>query len=294
MSVFKSGNSDIPSCQSACYNLFPRVSEKDGNVAYRAPSVFYSENQSRCLLYSNDLFMLAADDYRRTDKHPTPRVDTIGTGFDLMSEPFVNAEKNETFQFKLNKYYYDDFQYNFNGVECKPSIFEWVTSILASSNLYKLVQYTDRYIGTALEPGSGGGVWVNDVQRPKLPPIQMKTPPSEAEWRAQMNPDAIFFNPNLTLSDLGITKDRMDLIFTTEYGWPGRLVEPLLIYKTPDESGDTNEADDFTGEILRVNFLRRNEKLLPQFSLQRCRQKNSRRILLATLRQILSRNNRKI
>lgn len=65
-----------------------------------------------------------------------------------------------------------------------------------------------------------------------------------------INPEATFFNPDLSLADLGISKDKLHLIFTTEYGWPGRLVEPLILTKeigpgTQQQIADGVEARDF-------------------------------------------------
>lgn len=230
--IFKSGNSDIGACHSACYNLFENRTDENG-LHYRAPFVNYSTRMCKCLIQNENVFRMATDDFMRTDVHPTPRIDTIGTGFDLDPNPYVDGHKNETFHFKLNEYYCDDFQYEFKNGKCQSSIVEDVFSLFGSSNLYKFGQYGKRYVQS--------GEWINDVQRPNLPPITSRPPPSYRDWLSNINKTAIFIDPNLCLSDLGIVPGAMHLIFTTEFGWPGLLVEPLLFYKTPNLYARYNE-----------------------------------------------------
>lgn len=227
--IFKSGNSDIHACQSSCFNLYDGAKDEEGNL-FKGPLTHYSDKQRCCMYHSDYGYRLGVDDYMRTDNHPTKRIDTIGTGFDLSSQLHTDDQGNETFQFKLNKYYCDDFKYEFHGNQCKPSLGETIIGILASENLYKGIQYGVRKITD--------GVGISDVATPKLPAITSK-PKTFNEWISNVNENAHFFNPNLTLEDLGITEDTRHLIFTTEYGWPGRLVEPLLVYQSPSTNHQT-------------------------------------------------------
>lgn len=246
--VFKSGNTDIAACQPACFRLFNYATHGDG-VHAKAPLVQYSDRQQACLLQTDQIFRLGYDDYMRTDVHITPRIDTIGTGFDLEPEPYIDSHGNETFHFKLNKYYCDDFGYKFDGVKCEPSMAEHVSSALLSENLYKTVQYGHRYVNS--------GVGFFDVQKPTLPPIDMANlPPSSDEWRQNINTTAMFFDPNLRLSDLGITGDTAHLVFTTEYGWPGQLVEPVLLYRQPQ-----------CPHLKQINYTEWGKARLPQFAI---------------------------
>lgn len=256
--VFKSGNSDLEACHAACFALYGKTKIKDEKneeeLYYRAPFTRFSENQNCCLLAADQYYSLGADDFNRTDVHTTPRIDTIGTGFDLDDQPYVDLEGNETFRFKMNKYYCDDFQLEFHGNQCKPSIGEQIFGFLVSSLLYKSCQYGVRYATTHVS--------ATDVQRPQLPPVKRAPPPSEAEWLANVNPNAYFFNPDLTLADLGITGARLKhMIFTTEYGWPGRLVEPLIVYQSVGGRAPSLPPSD----VMTVDYVALNKNKLAQF-----------------------------
>lgn len=240
--IFKSGNSDIETCHSACFNLYEGSTDEDGNL-YKAPLTHYNKTQNCCMMHNDVFYRLAIDDYMRTDAHTTPRVDTIGTGFDLAPEMGSDAEGNEFFNFKMNKYYCDDFKYEFKDGECKPSIAETIVGALVSSNLYKGIQYA----------GKPGGV--SGVGRPSLPPITTPTPPKLTKWKSIVNTGAHFFDPNITLRMLGITRELSHLYFTTEFGWPGRLVEPLLLYEEIKAPG-----------AIHINFSA-PRKSLPQFKI---------------------------
>lgn len=246
--MFKSGNSDIAACHSSCYNLFDKKKDKAG-VAYRAPFTKFNEKQNCCAIYGNDIFAVGMDDYNRTDKHTTPRIDTIGTGFDLADEPYVDIEGNETFQFKMNKYYCEDFMKKWDGNKCYTPLYEEVFGFLVSSTLYKACQYGVRYAQT--------GVTATSVNKPPLPEITTPPPPEYHEWLSEVNGNAFFINPHVTLTDLGITSPGLKhLIFTTEYGWPGRLVEPLIVYQ---------EIGNIQPDVKIVDFNEFNKNKLIQF-----------------------------
>lgn len=245
--VFKSGNSDVTACHSACYNLFDMKKDEDGKY-FRAPFVHWSERQSACIIQNNSIFGMGIDDYNRTDKHTSPRVDTIGTGYDLLDEPFIDESGNETFQFKINKYYCDDFQLEFKNGECYEPLGETIFGYIISSVLYKAFQYGIRYFET--------GVSATGVQKPDLPPITTDSPPELDFWLKKINRGATFINPNVTLSDLGITGPELQhMIFTTEFGWEGRLVEPFIIVR---------DVGLIPGAIVR-NFGDLNKQRLRQF-----------------------------
>lgn len=244
--VFKSGNSDISACHSACYNLYDTSAAENQTIAtdkYRGPFTMWSNRMQCCQAHTNSVFALGFDDYTRSDIHPNPRIDTIGTGFDLDTELFVDGEKNETFRFLLNKYYCDDFKLEFDADHCKESPGQFIFGLLLSETLYKACQYGVRYAST--------GVKANEVNKPQLPPVTKEAPINYATWLSTINSDATFFNPNLSLADLGITKSTLHLIFTTEYGWPGRLVEPLIITREP-----TTNPDIIVRDYAKINEYR--------------------------------------
>ena len=268
--VFKSGVSDIEACQCGCYELYEHTIRKDDDENenantrqednyMRAPFCQYSYIQDACIIQDNGLFALGIDDYMRTDTHPLPRVDTIGTGFDYVdsdnnfndtdfdpekNRPYIDLSGNESFRFKVNKYYCDDFQLKFTGTKCNTTVFEDIFGFVISSALYKSCQYGIRYAAT--------GVTNTQIQKLNLPPIthepQIKT---VDDWYNNINEDAFFLDPDLTLEDLGIPLEHLHLIFTTEYGGVGRLVEPLLIYQ---------HISDYP-----VDYEKRNKGRLPQF-----------------------------
>lgn len=249
--VFKSGNSDIQACQSGCYNLYSNKFAKNQQFRgdeFRGPFTIWSDRMSCCQLHTNSAFALGIDDYLRTDVHPTPRIDTIGTGYDLDKNLHIDDSNNESFRFKINKYYCDDFELEFDGTKCKESVGEYLFSLFVSQTLYKAVQYGVRYFST--------GVSATTVNTPKLPDISTQPSLEYSKWMTNINPDATFFNPDLSLADLGITRDKLHLIFTTEFGWPGRLVEPLILTKEIDNNvmqRDFVQLNKFRPAHLQVN-----------------------------------------
>lgn len=248
--IFKSGNSDIAACHSSCFNLFDKKKDKTG-TNYKAPFTKFNEKQNCCSILGNDMFGVAADDYNRTDNHITPRLDTLGTGFDLADEPYIDLEGNETYKFNMNKYYCDDFMKRWNGKECYTPLHEEIFGFLVSSVLYKACQYGVRYAQT--------GIKASDINKPDVPPIKTDPPNNYEQWMQEVNRDAFFVNPHLTLKDLGITDAGLKhLIFTTEYGWPGRLVEPLIVYQ---------ELGSLHPDVKVVDFNDLNKNKLQQFKI---------------------------
>lgn len=280
--VFKSGNTDIESCQYGCYNLYEKTklpkNDKDkdkkhdtnksndnndsntGQDEYaRAPFLLYSYRQCACTIHNNSLFALGIDDYTRTDHHPLPRVDTIGTGFEYVDSdnhfnhdnfspdanlPYIDKNGDESFRFNMNRYYCDDFQLNFNGQKCYESVGEQIFGFLISSTLYKACQYGIRFAAT--------GVTNTDVQKLNLPPIRENVLHETFDsWKNDVDDTAFFIDPNVSLKDLGFTEDMKHCIFTTEYGYPGKIVEPLASGK------------NVTGNL--IDYEERNKNRLNQF-----------------------------
>lgn len=292
--IFKTGDQDMESCQFGCYNLYEKtilpqatIEQEDAGggdgaeeeereaakkkraenekteitdeMYTRAPFLIYSHAQCACTVHENGYFALGIDDYARTDEHPTPRVDTIGTGFHYsdsgnffddqdfsptQNPPFTDLQGDESFRFLMNKYYCDDFMLKFNGRKCYQSTGEKVFGFLVSEVAYKAVQYGVRYAKT--------GVNADGIQKLNLPPIKHK-PSHEtfASWKDDVDESAFFIDPNVNLTDLGFTENQKHCIFTTEYGYPGKLVEPLAFGKNT------------TGNL--VDYEQRNVGRLHQF-----------------------------
>lgn len=272
--IFKTGDHDVEACQFGCYNLFEKTQlpTEDNNTTEtsaktnissdqyaRAPFLLYSYAQCACTVHDNGLFALGIDDYARTDNHPLPRVDTIGTGFHYVDSgnffdrqnfsvqdnpPYRDLEGNESFKFRVNKYYCDDFQLKFDGNKCYSSAGEKIFGFLVSSTLYKACQYGIRYAGT--------GVTNTDVQKLTLPPVKYKPRHQTYDsWKNDVDDSAFFLNPNVSLLDLGFTEDMKHCIFTTEYGYPGKIVEPK------------SSGKNVTGNI--IDYAEKNKNRLYQF-----------------------------
>lgn len=219
--ILKSGDSTITACNAGCYSHFHEDAEFKGQMT------LYSERQRICLWQPDMFFGMAIDPFLRTDVHPTPRVDTIGTGFDVdFSEPYVDDEGNETFKFKLNRYYCDDFKYEFDvdGMKCKPSLGERIFGIFGSELLYKAFQYGARYVET--------GVTIDGVQKIDTGPVDSNvTNPSILEWKNDVN-EAHYISPDLSLASLGMTMDNYKyLMWTTESSPRGELIIPKKFYE---------------------------------------------------------------
>lgn len=245
--VFKTGDHDVEACQPSCFNLYEgaKMPKDDSSTTTqdeefaRAPFLIYSHRQCACTIHNNGIFALGIDDFARTDKHPLPRIDTIGTGFHYIDSgnffdrenfsvddnpPFVDISNDESFRFRVNKYYCDDFQLKFDGKKCYSSLGEQIFGFLVSSSLYKACQYGVRYATT--------GVTNTDVQKLDLPPVKYSPRhDTVASWKNDVDDTAFFIDPNVSLTDLGFTEDMKHCIFTTQYGYPGTIVEPLASNK---------------------------------------------------------------
>lgn len=254
--VYKSGYTDVFACESSCFQLF------GGDSKVKAPLTRFSKTQNMCFMHSNLPYSAATDDYMRADI-PTPRVTTIGTGceVDQDGQSFFDFAGNETFKYTNNHFYCDDFKMEFENGECVPSTAQKINDTFFSSVLYKAIQYGVRKAQT--------GVGINDIQKVELEPIRLIAKTHE-QWRANFNKSACFINPNVTLSELGITPDRRHLFFTTEFGWPGRLVEPIIFIRAPSAATTqnlilqkTSTSDD--PNLLHIDFTKNTDKILPQF-----------------------------
>lgn len=253
--VYKSGYTDVFACESSCFNLYNKNSE------VLSPLTRFSKRQNLCLLHNNQPYSMATDDHERADTI-TPRVSTIGTGceVDANNETYLDFAGNETFKFTNNHFYCDDFEMEFKDGECVPSTSQKINDLFFSAVLYKAIQYGIRKAQT--------GVGISEVQKVVLEPIK-KIAQTRNEWLNDYNKDACFFDPNLTLSSLGITADKRHLFFTTEFGWPGRLVEPIIFIRSPTTHAKTNVIQQTSTSadpnLIRVDFTKNTDHILPQF-----------------------------
>uniref|UniRef100_A0A1A9ZKX7 Uncharacterized protein n=1 Tax=Glossina pallidipes TaxID=7398 RepID=A0A1A9ZKX7_GLOPL len=67
------------------------------------------------------------------------------------------------------------------------------------------------------------------------------------------------YDKNVALSVLGITIGHRHLVFTTDYGWLGRLIEPLSIHKTLEPDPPKNDG------VTIIDYNELNENHLEQF-----------------------------
>lgn len=239
LKIFKSGNTTVAACQHACFHLLQpynvhrtqqqHTNDDELNKIFQLPT-FYDDECATCLYTNQMVFARAIDDFNRTEVHPTPNVDTIGTGFDVHPRPYIDqATHDRALRFALNSYYCDNFSLNFNAEkrECEESWGEYLAGFIIGSYLAHSIKYSVKQVFYK-------GESFNDVKRPNVPKISDEEKLSlHASNTAFYDYDEAAFaiNPNVTLDQLGFTSETMHMYFTTEYGWPGRLVEPLLIWK---------------------------------------------------------------
>lgn len=256
--VYKSGYTDVFACESSCFNLY---NENNSGDDIKSPLTRYSKRQNLCLMHNNLSYTMATDDHERAETI-TPRISTIGTGceVDANDETYLDFAGNETFKYTNNHFYCDDFKMEFKNGECVPSTSQKINDLFFSAVLYKAIQYGIRKAQT--------GVGINDVQKVVLEPIK-KIAQTKSEWLNDFNKDACFIDPNVTLSSLGITPDKRHLFFTTEFGWPGRLVEPIIFIRSPTTHATTNVIQQTSTSsdpnLIRVDFTNNTDHILPQF-----------------------------
>lgn len=299
--LFKTGDHDVESCQFGCYNLYEmstmpqeqettatetsaaakttattaenksekKITIKDEEYV-RAPFLIYSYGQCACTIHNNSLFALGIDDYMRTDNHPTPRIDTIGTGFHYVdsgnfferenfdpqsNKPYTDIEGNESFRFNINRYYCDDFRLKFDGRKCYESVGEKIFGFLVSSTLYKACQYGVRFAAT--------GVTNTDVQKLSLPPVNYRVHHDTFDsWKNDVDPTAFFIDPNVSLLDLGFTEDTKHCIFTTQYQYPGELIVPLA---SPYQQKTDQQQRQRREQLRQIDYAQLNKGRLYQF-----------------------------
>lgn len=243
--LFKSGNSTVVACQAGCFENFA------ANAELKGPFLLYSEKQSLCLLQIDHFFGMAIDPYLRTDIHPNPRIDTIGTGFDIDYEnTYTDYFGNETYKYKLNKFYCDDFKLEFNGKSCKPSAGEVVAELFFSRVLYKAFQYGTRFFTT--------GVQINEKQDVYTGPVDKSmTPMTKDEWRNDIQ-KSYYINPDVTLKDLGMNEDNYKLLIWTTEGAPmGKLIVAESVYKSNSilHNSGVSVVDFLSKNLHRPNHL---------------------------------------
>lgn len=224
LKIFKSGNSNETACEAGCFKMFDKVN---------GPLTNWSKRCNACLQYNKHLYGIGIDDYNRSKEHPTPHIDTIGTGYDIDEEPYIDEEGDETFHFKLNKFYCENFNMNLYKDHCGHNTGEAILGFFIGDTIYSLIKYlfTDTIHGTS----------IYTVKNPNVGPVPdsfiKNAQKLDNSWNDINTKYAFYINPDITLSDLGIDKTNMHMYWTTEHDdFGGGLKEPLLVYKNVEYS----------------------------------------------------------
>nr|QKN22456.1 P74-like protein [Drosophila-associated filamentous virus] len=218
--IFKSGDSDVTACENAC-RIFEHV---------KTPVTGWSKRCEVCMQHNQAIYSQGIDDYNRVSKHTTPHFDTIGTGYDVDNENYIDANGNETMHFKLNKYYCNDFDLTqIDAQNCGHSTGEKVASFFIGTSIYELGKY---FINETIH-----GESIYTVKNPNVSEISKSTKKQvkddEINWNTVNTSFAFYINPNVKLGDLGFDfSTNMHMFWTTEHDdFGGGLKEPLIFYR---------------------------------------------------------------
>nr|WIE95323.1 hypothetical protein [Microctonus hyperodae filamentous virus] len=242
--IFKSGDSDVTACEPGCFKLFSAPSNQ------RPPLTMWSTRCDACLSHINELYSLGIDDYNRTVNHTTPHIDTIGTGYEIDdARPFIDPKTgDESFHFRLNKYYCENFDMSFYQTKCSMSTGEEIAGFFLGDTIYHLLKYS--FVELAY------GTNMYRVKEPKVTSVSAKNRAIFEQryelWDTVDTRHAFYINPMVKLSDLGITSSGglKHMYWTTEHDhFGGGLVEPLLFYKNMPSSQQSPPIP----EHLRIN-----------------------------------------
>lgn len=266
LQIFKSGNTTITACEKSCRYTFlnmqvpvnsnNNLSEVTLKKMDTSMITRWSDRCDTCLLESQYIYGLGIDDYRRAPEHPTPHMDTIGTGYDISKEPYIDEKGNETTRFKLNKYYCDDFAMQYKGNYCSSGTGEKIVGFFIGD-----------YITHSINWFFKKTIFSNTLYTVNTPNVENISSSVRSELHKldeeYFNIDAKRFciNPKIRLSDLGITRTNSHLFWSTEYSAAGTLIEPLYVYKSVDDIAKYNE----THKIKQKSFLKIvNDSLIPE------------------------------
>ncbi|AQQ79983.1 hypothetical protein LbFV_ORF63 [Leptopilina boulardi filamentous virus] len=231
---FKSGNSDLTACETSCFNLYPydyndKTIANDSSII-NTPLTLWSERCDSCIILASSIYNMGIDDYMRSQEHTVPHIDTIGTGYDIDDKNYIQKKTfNETIHFKINKYYCDDLDRTLINNKCDTTTGEDIAGFFLGDTIFHLLKYSF----TKLVKGKN----IYTVNEPSVPKVDELFKESEIEfnkiWKTDINKNAFFLNPNVTLEDLGFSESTMHMYWTTEHdNIGGGLKEPLLVYSS--------------------------------------------------------------
>ncbi|CAJ2002068.1 per os infectivity factor p74 [Cotesia congregata filamentous virus 1] len=240
LEIFNSGDTILTACQQMCFYQTLDGKPQDNHT-------LWSSRLNTCLLCNSLPDKLAFDDYTRTNIHPTPHVDTIGTGFDRDTKNYIDGDGNETFHYKLNNHYCSDYLQSLSsaGDTCTGTWFEKITGFLIGDYIYLLSKYlaTKKFKGETFST-------VNHPNVVKPTPEQIASLKKENLNFFTSNFKK-FLNPTLTLTDLGFTADTMYThYFTNSRSKYGELVSifPLLPSLLGNKVPNSLRIDPKTGQ----------------------------------------------
>lgn len=233
--TFQSSLSSIHACQP---NTFGGHTPKTEHLSF--PSSFWSPRCNACVMSRNEIDRWGFDDYTRADQHPSPGVDTIGTGFTLSKQNRVtryefgqhNDELIDTLNWQLDANYCERFGLLFDQQKmmCKKPLEEQVVGFFVGESLYALFAYQKKMAFEFLTGTRDG--------KPK--PIRLEEPFTFEKYHAQSNLEKYCIDPHITLDKLGIG------VGTVPHGtfWrDGEIIVPLISSVAWQKEGKTLKSD---------------------------------------------------
>jgi hypothetical protein len=237
MSFLSGDHTWVTACQPACYNtrLSDNKSTTNGSTQMDPQSPYTLWNGQKCYIESVQWLQFLTDPLKRvTSASDTPDK----TGFDV--EIYTNPDQDSILTGNITAQYCQDNYLDFDDAnkKCDLTGFAYYVSYLIGDSLIKLARKaTDK-----LEEAMSGLESQYQLHTKKA---QYHFWENLTNWQNNINYHVIPLPIDIKLSDLGIYYGTSHMIWTNEFAhiqdsrndkFNGRLVEPLLIYKSPSSS----------------------------------------------------------
>lgn len=231
LQIFNSSDSVLTACETACRETFKHYQIGDTPMPSANITQWVNEGGGICLKYDAALYAMGIDDNRRTDKHITPHVDTIGTGFDVKlhdargNDVYRDMYNNIAPNFKINQYYCQDLALQLFGEKCDLTTGEKILGFFIGETIVHLALWFGQK--------TIYGKTLTSINKPavKVPTAKQVHKIREEDQRYfDVDNSAFCISDHITLSQLGITPATNHLTFSTEFANTGHLIEPLYVY----------------------------------------------------------------
>jgi hypothetical protein len=235
---FLSGSSTwVTACQPACYNtrLSDNKSSTGGNTKMDPQSPYTLWNGSKCYIESVQWLQFLTDPLKRVTSD-SDKPDT--TGFDI--EIYTNEDNDSILTGHITEQYCREHYLDFDehAKECDLTGFSYYLSFLIGDSLIKLTKKATEELEEVI-------TGLENEYKLVLGKARESFWENLTNWQNNIKYNVLPIPIDVKLSDLGITHKTMHMIWTNEYAHltdgrndklNGRLIEPLLIYKTPSTS----------------------------------------------------------